>query len=495
MAANGSTKLVVLKLSNDKFTLTLEPVKSKRTGFLSIWGGSSNSNNERRSIDIGEIDRFQRGQSTIEFEKAKKNMKNPAARTMSVTTTTKEEEANNTNSNGGTTSNSTTQGNNDIECCEATVSSTDKVGVKSKVVVTESTAAAASVVSSSSKTTTTTTTTAQQQQQAASLDPSRSFSIIFRGAHTVDLMTAGSSLLQSTERTQEVCNALDKLLVAYQRAKKRVATDVQLLRYVWLHTVSSSASSPSSSPSSNNNKSGGGNNSPTSGSNKGSKLANSNTVNKILQEINFGLPTSGTNSCQSMYDKFGKVIGLDRGQRRAGLSFEQTATFLHKLKRDSWMVKPVTVLWNELFGEVMNNGKLRTTVSDKTFLERFLHNQQGEVHATILDVRKLFRRLHDMEIAHTTGSMIDLNRINKDQFEAYLLMSENDAFDPAKEKFDKADMDQPLSEYWINSSHNTYLIGDQYKSHSSVEMYSNALYRGSRCLELDIWVSTCSSVQ
>jgi len=31
------------------------------------------------------------------------------------------------------------------------------------------------------------------------------------------------------------------------------------------------------------------------------------------------------------------------------------------------------------------------------------------------------------------------------------------------------------------------LIGDQYTSASRVEMYSNALYRGCRCLELDIW--------
>lgn len=151
------------------------------------------------------------------------------------------------------------------------------------------------------------------------------------------------------------------------------------------------------------------------------------------------------------------------------------------------MVKPVNVLWNEQFGEIMNNRKMRTTVSDKTFLDKFLHGKQGQTKATIIDVLKLFRRLHDMEFAHTTTEAIDLNRINKDQFEAYLLASENDAFDPAKEAYSEKDMNHPLSEYFINSSHNTYLIGDQYTSQSSVEMYSNALYRGARCLELDIW--------
>lgn len=188
------------------------------------------------------------------------------------------------------------------------------------------------------------------------------------------------------------------------------------------------------------------------------------------------------------YKRFGKIIGLNRSSIKRGLTFEQCCTFLHKIKRDTWQVKPINIIWNDLFGQFMNNGKVRTTVSDKTFLEKFLYKKQKDRNATLDQVRELFSRLNELEIANVADSEPrDPYRIDKNRFEAYLVGRENDAFDPLRERYDKRLMTKPLSEYWISTSHNTYLTGHQFTSQSSVEMYINSLYRGCRCLELDIW--------
>jgi hypothetical protein len=55
-------------------------------------------------------------------------------------------------------------------------------------------------------------------------------------------------------------------------------------------------------------------------------------------------------------------------------------------------------------------------------------------------------------------------------------------YPPVHESFDF-----PMSYYFVHSSHNTYLTGNQLTGKSAVEMYMNVLRRGMKCVELDIW--------
>jgi phosphatidylinositol phospholipase C beta len=74
-------------------------------------------------------------------------------------------------------------------------------------------------------------------------------------------------------------------------------------------------------------------------------------------------------------------------------------------------------------------------------------------------------------------------------FQKFLQSDENRPVDVMQLDL-KQDMTQPLSHYFINSSHNTYLTGHQLTGKSSVEIYRQALLSGCRCVELDCWDGT-----
>jgi phosphatidylinositol phospholipase C beta len=89
----------------------------------------------------------------------------------------------------------------------------------------------------------------------------------------------------------------------------------------------------------------------------------------------------------------------------------------------------------------------------------------------------------------TDDSYIAQGKMSGDGFLRFLMSDENTAvFLDRTERYQ--DMDQPLCHYYINSSHNTYLVGRQYGGKSSTEIYRQVLLSGCRCIELDCWDGT-----
>ena len=78
----------------------------------------------------------------------------------------------------------------------------------------------------------------------------------------------------------------------------------------------------------------------------------------------------------------------------------------------------------------------------------------------------------------------EMPRMSEAALASFLISTFNVPFDNPPEEYT---LDRPFNEYFISSSHNTYLIGRQVAGQSSVEAYISALNRGCRCVEVDCW--------
>ncbi|XP_043491722.1 1-phosphatidylinositol 4,5-bisphosphate phosphodiesterase epsilon-1-like isoform X2 [Polistes fuscatus] len=111
---------------------------------------------------------------------------------------------------------------------------------------------------------------------------------------------------------------------------------------------------------------------------------------------------------------------------------------------------------------------------------KFLESRQQE-KLTDDEIKALVKRHEPDPVLRTQWCL------SFEGFARYMMDKDNYAFPNEYATPLENEMQQPLSQYYIASSHNTYLTGHQLKGESSVQLYSQVLLTGCRCVELDCW--------
>ncbi|XP_054413303.1 1-phosphatidylinositol 4,5-bisphosphate phosphodiesterase eta-2 isoform X2 [Pongo abelii] len=117
---------------------------------------------------------------------------------------------------------------------------------------------------------------------------------------------------------------------------------------------------------------------------------------------------------------------------------------------------------------------------DAASLQRFLQVEQKMTGVTLESCQDIIEQFEPCPENKSKGLL------GIDGFTNYTRSPAGDIFNPEHHHVHQ-DMTQPLSHYFITSSHNTYLVGDQLMSQSRADMYAWVLQAGCRCVEVDCW--------
>lgn len=118
----------------------------------------------------------------------------------------------------------------------------------------------------------------------------------------------------------------------------------------------------------------------------------------------------------------------------------------------------------------------------------FLRDVQKEDVSDRNKWQKIFddlARKHRNDNTTATATPDELNTLSETAFTGFLSSKQLNL--PTIDEQREFTLDRPMNEYFISSSHNTYLLGRQVAGQSSVEGYITALLRGCRCVEVDCW--------
>lgn len=138
---------------------------------------------------------------------------------------------------------------------------------------------------------------------------------------------------------------------------------------------------------------------------------------------------------------------------------------------------------------------MRRPEIDELFLKYTKNEEGNRMTATSLRDFMVEEQKDDLaieecrEIIKNFESSSDKKTFTKEGFTHFLTFNDlQELVSPIKKTQVKtSELVHPLSHYWIASSHNTYLTGNQLTGESSVDAYISALKLGCRCVELDCW--------
>ncbi|NXF33969.1 PLCZ1 phosphodiesterase, partial [Nyctibius bracteatus] len=132
--------------------------------------------------------------------------------------------------------------------------------------------------------------------------------------------------------------------------------------------------------------------------------------------------------------------------------------------------------FHELFRAYSPNSK----VLADTELVEFLRKEQYETEACETTALEIIFKYEPIEEVRKKRQM---------SFEGFIryMSSEDCSIFKNEHRTVYQNMNYPLCDYFISSSHNTYLIADQLIGPSHLWGYTSALLKGCRCLEIDCW--------
>ncbi|NXY41607.1 PLCZ1 phosphodiesterase, partial [Ceuthmochares aereus] len=130
----------------------------------------------------------------------------------------------------------------------------------------------------------------------------------------------------------------------------------------------------------------------------------------------------------------------------------------------------------ELFSSYSRNKKLLTNIE----LIEFLRKEQYETKDCEMTALEIILKYEPIE---------EVKKRKQMSFEGFIryMSSEDCSIFRKDHKTVYQDMNHPLCDYFISSSHNTYLVSDQLIGPSDLWGYISALSKGCRCVEIDCW--------